>query len=521
MARKGLSVVLFEREHFPRHHVGESLLPATLPFLEQLGALHDVERAGFLKKWGATMVWGREKQPWSWYFRETNTRHPHSYQVSRADFDHILLKNSAQHGVDVREGHRVTRALFEGPRCTGVAFQAEDGREQTALASFVVDASGQLALLGRHLRLRDWDDLFHNLAVYAYFKGGHRLPEPDENNIFIESYDGGWMWSIPLHTGVMSVGAVADSRRGQEELANRPAVDFFRSELQRSPATSRMLEAAELVSGASVVRDWSYRTANMVGDGYVLVGDAACFVDPLFSSGVHMAIMSGAMAAAYVATALDDPVMAGPAALFYEESYREEYNNFRTLARLFYATNRSVESYFWEARRLLGSERQEQKPRDAFIRLVAGRPPRGYERAILQAGDLPDGFAEDLSAVEEDKRRRLTRISTLEHSGTLAQSLLSSRPSLKDGVRLQRQPEIREGEFHWGYAIARADERLGEPCDELTATLLARLDGQTSLNDAVHSIVAQTGLKIAGQIRDAAIGSLRQLYIDGLISGLE
>ena len=142
-----------------------------------------------------------------------------------------------------------------------------------------------------------------------------------------------------------------------------------------------MLSAAETVSGPVVVKDWSYTSDRMAGDGWVLVGDAACFVDPLFSSGVHLAMMSGVMAAAYVHAAQSDSTIRDPAARVYEELYRTEYSHFRELARLFYASNRTMESYFWEARRILGSGDDEESRR-SFIRAVAGQPPRGYERAV-------------------------------------------------------------------------------------------------------------------------------------------
>ena len=122
LARKGWRVLLLEREHFPRDHVGESLLPASIPVLEELGALPAIQEAGFLPKWGATMVWGREREPWSWYFKETNQGNPHSYQVWRPRFDQLLLENSRAAGVDAREGHRVLEVLFEDDRAVGVRY---------------------------------------------------------------------------------------------------------------------------------------------------------------------------------------------------------------------------------------------------------------------------------------------------------------------------------------------------------------------------------------------------------------
>ena len=197
LARQGAQVLLLERERFPRDHVGESLLPASVPVLEELGVLGAVQEAGFLPKWGATMVWGKDRTPWSWYFKETNVQYPHSYQVWRPQFDQILLENSRSAGVDVQEGSRVSDVMFDGERATGVRYEAADGARRTEAAQFVVDASGQGGLLAHQLGMREWDPFFRNLAVYAYFDNFRRLPDPDQTNIFIESYANGWLWVIP------------------------------------------------------------------------------------------------------------------------------------------------------------------------------------------------------------------------------------------------------------------------------------------------------------------------------------
>src|SRR5437016_4669566 len=236
LARQGWQVLLLERERFPRDHIGESLLPASIPVLEELGVLPAVQEAGFLQKWGATMVWGTDQTPWSWYFRETNPRYPHAYQVWRPHFDQLLLDNSRAHGVEVREGHQVVEVLFEDDRARGVGYTA-DGTAGIARARFVVDASGQGALLGRTLQLRRWDSFFQNLAVYGYFAGAQRLPVPDNTNIFIESYPHGWFWHIPLHTGQTSLGAVVDSRTGQEGLRRSGPRRFLLDQIAQAPHT--------------------------------------------------------------------------------------------------------------------------------------------------------------------------------------------------------------------------------------------------------------------------------------------
>jgi halogenation protein CepH len=147
------------------------------------------------------MVWGSDKTPWSWYFKETNQRYPHSYQVWRPQFDPLLLDNSRSADVDVREGHWVSQVLFDDGRVIGVRYPGVDTPRRTAWANMVVDASGQGGLLAHQLQLRQWDLFFRNLAGYGYFDGVRRLPHPDQTNIFIESYPQGWLWTIPLHTG--------------------------------------------------------------------------------------------------------------------------------------------------------------------------------------------------------------------------------------------------------------------------------------------------------------------------------
>ncbi|MDZ7727335.1 MAG: tryptophan 7-halogenase [Dehalococcoidia bacterium] len=249
LARKGWQVLLFERETFPRQHIGESLLPASMPLLEDLGVMDAVASAGFLKKWGATMVWGSGSEPWSWYFSETNARYPHAYQVWRPTFDQLLLDNSRSHGVEVREGHRVTEVCFEAGQATAVRYQNPGNGLREASARFVVDASGQAGLLGRTRRLRRNDPFFHNLAVYAYYQGASRLPSPAENNILVESYPQGWAWAIPLHTGWMSVGAVVDSASGQAGIAEHGPGGFLDHQVEQAPTLAAMLQGATLISG--------------------------------------------------------------------------------------------------------------------------------------------------------------------------------------------------------------------------------------------------------------------------------
>ncbi len=517
LARKGVSTLLLERERFPREHVGESLLPASIPVLEDLGVLPEVQRAGFLPKWGATMVWGRDGTPWSWYFKETNRSNPHSYQVWRPQFDQLLLDNSRSHGVEVWEGCRVVEVLLEEGRATGLRYRDGDGREGELRASFIADASGQAGILSHQLGLRRWDSFFQNLAVYAYFSGARELPPPDGSNIFIESYPQGWLWNIPLHTGWTSVGAVVDSIAGQEGIAQQGPEGFLREQIAQAPYMADMLAGAQLVSGPSVVRDWSYLCDRVAGEGYVLVGDAACFIDPLFSSGVHLALMSGVLAAAYVATVLKDPSMAEATGQVYKELYYQEYEHFRELAKLFYFSNRSADSYFWEARRRL-DDHAGDSPRQAFIRAVAGQAPRGYERAVLERGELPPEFAQGIQEVESARDRRQARFQeTVTGADTDPRRLQSWAPRLSGGARLERKPLLGNGEFQWGYVLITPERPQGIPCGDLVAAMLSLVDGRATAAEILGRLTAGVEETQAGQIVGNVLAALRILYVEGAI----
>ena len=547
LARQGWQVLLLERERFPRDHVGESLLPASISILEELGVLPAVEAQGFVKKLGATMVWGRDREPWSWFFGETNRRNPHSYQVWRPTFDHLLLDNAASNGVEVRQGWRATEVLLSPrTRHSGEGRNPEnaphrhtpdtessapfvrcldtDGNENRIPARFVVDASGQNGLLGRQLNLRQWDESFRNLAVYAYYQGAERLPPPADTNIFIESYAHGWLWTIPLHTGQASVGAVVDQRIGEEQVRAVGLERFLDEQLDQAPYTAGMLKNAQRVSGPFIVKDWSYACENIAGDGYVLAGDAACFIDPLFSSGVHLALMSGVLAAAYATTALRNPEMGPAAARVYQELYMKEYHHFREMVRLFYSSNRTVDSYFWEARRILEGQDGEDSglsPRASFIQAVAGQPPQGYERMVLERGAAPTKFANSVRAIEEDRARRQAEIQGfLEPRNGQPPQILDAAPSLRPGVRVERKPVPGDGVFDWGYVLVTDGHPEGLPSSNLVARLATMIDGRTTVRGLLTTLASEVEPAQQEQLLAGVLTTLQILYVDGTIERL-
>jgi hypothetical protein len=291
---------------------------------------------------------------------------------------------------------------------------------------------------------------------------------------------------------------------------------FFREQISQASHTAHRLRVATMVSGPVVVRDWSYVSDEVVGDGFILSGDAACFVDPLFSSGVHLALSSGILAAAYVHTALDHPEMREPAGKVYKELYYRQYGHFRELAKLFYSSNRSVDSYFWEARRILGADESES-PRHSFIQAVAGQPVQGYERAVLERGDVPRGFAEGVRAIESERELRCSHVDAALIDSADVEILRRLVPQLEPGAKLERKPVLGDGEFVWGYTLATGGNPEGLPVSTLVASAVALIDGQRSVAD----LITELSRGFAGVEREklaaAVVPALRILYVDGAI----
>lgn len=517
LARLGWGVTLFERERFPREHIGESLLPASMPVLEELGVLEQVRAAGFLPKFGASMVWGTDNERWSWYFRETNRQYPSTFQVVRAEFDKILLDNSRANGVTVFEGHRVLEALWEGDRAVGVRVANSSGVTTEYTARFLVDASGQAGLIGRERNLRKPDASFQNLAVYGYFTGAERMPAPDETNLLIEAFENGWLWAIPLHTGQMSVGAVVDHRMGQQGIRESSPAEFLARQVAMSRLIAEMLAYARMVSGPHVLRDWSYVSSQVSGEGWVLAGDSACFIDPLFSSGVHLALSAGTLAAALVNTALRDEELAREAAPVYHQLYLQQYGHFRELAKLFYSSNLSTDSYFWETRRRFNAEDDDIAPRQAFVRAVAGQPPRGYERVVLERGVPPSKFVEELSALDGERARRNETFRGLLEGGRLE----NARPTLSPGATLERAPVLGNLEFERGFVIRTGMRPEGVPLSAAAARLVDLIDGTRSCGEIVGDLIQDVEPGAARRLAGAAASVFQTLFVEGVIASLD
>ena len=294
LAQQGLKVELFERETFPRFHIGESLIPETYWVLKRLNMLEKMQQSHFVKKFSVQFVNASGKQSAPFYFWDNK---PHecsqTWQVVRSEFDQMLLENARAHGVTAHEGVRVMDVIFEGEKAVGVKLQDREVR-----ARVVVDASGQNGLIANRLRLRVWDPILNKGAIWSYFEGAYRDTGRDEGaTMVLQTPDKqGWFWYIPQHDNIVSVGVVGPF----DYLFKGRGKDFekiFNEEVERTPAVKKRIEGGTRVTGFFATKDYSYRTTRASGDGWVLVGDAWGFLDPLYSSGVLLALKSGELAA--------------------------------------------------------------------------------------------------------------------------------------------------------------------------------------------------------------------------------
>jgi hypothetical protein len=229
--------------------------------------------------------------------------------------------------------------------------------------------------------------------------------------------------------------------------------------------------------------------------------------------------MAGVLAAAYVRTALKDPSMCAAAGRVYKDLYYKEYGHFHEMAALFYASNRTVDSYFWEARRLLGNH--DLSPRQAFIHAVAGQPPRGYERVVLEHGEAPQEFVHSVRLVESERAARRAQLSSvLSHTDHRHTTLYRAVPRLAAGVRVERKPVLAEGEFVWGYALVTAGYPEGTPCSGLVARLVSLIDGDTSVGALLARLGESREASERPLIGRSALATLQILYVDGTIADL-
>ncbi|MEV0528616.1 NAD(P)/FAD-dependent oxidoreductase [Streptomyces sp. NPDC050439] len=373
LARQGLRVTLLEREHFPRYHVGESLLPSLLPLLDVMGARQLVERHGFVRKTGAFYGWGGEE--WSLGFDEPGRPSAYSFQVVRSEFDHLLLQHARRQGADVREGVTVGRVEWDGGRAATATWSTSQGQYGTTAFEHVIDASGRAGVLSaRQLRHRRFHDVFRNVAAWGYWRDVPPLPGAPAGAIGVFSLpDSGWFWAIPLHDGTLSLGLVTDKRSFNEARRATGSVNaLYHQALSRCPALLRLLENARLTSELKVESDYSYVAEQFCGPGYFLAGDAACFLDPLLSTGVHLAMYSGLLASASITSIMQQDVDEPATRRFYGTTYRHAYERLLLLVSAFYRIHDGRNAYFRKAQTLSHRDQNDLRLHESFLNIITG-----------------------------------------------------------------------------------------------------------------------------------------------------
>jgi flavin-dependent dehydrogenase len=375
LARRARRVVLFERERFPRFHIGESQLPWANEVLRELGAEEAVRAAGFVPKWGASFRRPEsEEEQYADFSAAVETPTPQAIQVLRERFDEVLLRHAAASGVEVREAHRVLEAAFDEAGVT-LRVAGPDGAERSVRAGAVVDASGRSGFLAKRFGRHDYDPVLRNVAFHAQYEGVPRADGRRAGDIRMYTReDMGWLWFIPVSATVTSVGAVIPSAT-HRRAAPAGAEESLARYLAETPPARALLEGARRVTEVRVDADYSYLATRMAGERWVAVGDAAAFLDPIFSTGVLLAMQGGLDAASAIDAGLRRGALPARAFARYERAVRRRYHHFRRFATGFYDP---------AFRDLWFTPRKESSVYGAIVSVLAGnwRPSLGTRLRI-------------------------------------------------------------------------------------------------------------------------------------------
>jgi flavin-dependent dehydrogenase len=362
LAQKGYRVTVIEKARHPRFHIGESLLPANLPLLEKLGVADEVRTIG-MEKWGAEFVspWHDHKQVFQ-FADAWDKSNPHAYQVQRAEFDEILIRNAERKGAHVIEGCRVSDVDFL-PDEKGALVQAryDDGAVQYWNARFVLDASGRDTFLGNKFNAKIRNEKHNSTALYAHFSGAQRNEGKAEGNITIFWFEHGWFWFIPLANGKTSIGAVTWPY--YLKTRKKPLSGFLMDTIALCPQLAELLQGAEIVSPVEATGNYSYICNHTHGVNYLLLGDAYTFIDPVFSSGVMLAMNSAFVGAETVDSCLRRPAEAAAALQHFDRSMKVGPKLFSWF--IYRVTNPTMRNMFMGPRNFL-------RIKEAVLSVLAG-----------------------------------------------------------------------------------------------------------------------------------------------------
>lgn len=434
LAQEGFSVRLIERDHFPRYHIGESLTPASRHVLEVLGVADRLDELNFQRKRGAVFAWGEDTWVIDW--SKIFGKDIHTWQVDRGRFDTFLLDNAREKGVKAEHGVTARSVTF-GPdgRPSAVECRSEDG---TAITiddfDFLVDASGRSGLLSKQLRNRRPHELFRNVAIWGYWDNAGALPDCPEGGINVISSPKGWYWVIPLGGGRTSVGLVTHKDLfAQDKRQHADTESLYHAYLQESAEVMGLLADATYTAPARVETDYSYIADEFSGPGYLMVGDAACFLDPLLSSGIHFAMYGGMVGAAALASARRGEITEAEGLRFFEYSYKRAYNRTLTLVSNMYQGYRGKDDFFWTADRLVGKAPTGQE--EAFGEVIGG---------LTDIREVTDASTRVVSSQLEDEARRIHQDQGSDPNRPLflAQPRLAQVEDPIDGLQLVTSPHL-------------------------------------------------------------------------------
>jgi flavin-dependent dehydrogenase len=360
LARKGWSVTLVERDRHPRFHVGESLLPMNLPIFERLGVMERVCAIG-VKKLGADFPAATNKGYNVFRFeRALNRTAPYAYQVRRQEFDQLLFDNAGAAGARTLENTRVNAIEFGNGR-VGARAEGPGGAAVRFSARYLVDASGRETLLGNRLQLKRKHHKHQSAAIFAHFSGVERRTGDDEGNISVYRFGQGWVWMIPLRDGLMSIGAVCSPLYLKQRRTGN--AEFLVETLRAIPEAAKRMENARIAGNLHVTGNYSYECTAMTGERWIMVGDAYAFLDPIFSSGVYLAMNSAELACEVVDSALRDPASERAAQRRYEAEVRR---GLKTFSWFIYRFTSPAMRY------LFANPRNDWRLEEALISMLSG-----------------------------------------------------------------------------------------------------------------------------------------------------
>jgi flavin-dependent dehydrogenase len=392
LARDGHKAMVIEKDIHPRDHVGESLTPSTNLIFKELGILDKINEKGFIHKPGTG--WNGPRSPlwkfveiWLFEYPIPNAPQPFTYNIERDELDTLLLRNAKDNGAQVLQGVKVQKVLFEGDRAVGVRAQVSDGWERDLYAKYVVDASGRRCFLANQLKMKHKDPNFNQFCIFSWFEGVKQPPERYKGFtlFFFIGLNQAWTWYIPLKEGRVSLGIILDKEDFQK--TGMDYEEFFYSLVKRNPTFTDAMKDATRVRPWWIEGDYSYKVDKFAGPGWLLVGDSLRFVDPIFSSGVDVALFSSKYAYETLSASLKG------------KDEGKEFGTYQARVETGVDVWYDLISMFYKLQNLLTRFATGRRTRELIIRTLQGNPylPETQQRARHLLGLMQESYENVMS----------------------------------------------------------------------------------------------------------------------------